>query len=885
MRTLNKGVSRIKGMSCKHISFHILWDFISIAGTDLTEQYTFATTLPSPTNNLTTTVSCSGRCMEISSRPSLLECKCDHACMFLGDCCYDYLIECDPRDMDPVTAIHEQLSIFQRFEIFTRCIRVWPENYEHRSKVVAECPKSPTSLDDIKLNNMCGKAGVTKTISSYVPVESNGVLFQNMYCAACHGLQFDQINQVIDYTVECSNVKDEKVNLRWLPFFYACKIHFTAVSMKPHFAAGWHRYQDVCKCPPPPYRKCSPHIFTDECIAYRNTSHIPYRNKVCRDCLCRRSARGSSGPKAFFDFTGKQPINKNMSDKTSVDKKCQPGFQIHDDICMSQATSQACYSPKENRHLTDYHVVNLFKSALIIYFQGPNLNHAMSQHKILKDAYPCTILSHHYEKILPVSLSQSVECAFVYLDSMAFSDMSQAMGIDVVTDILPEMNVLRTVLLNHDPTSDISCSGEASLKSMTPHQDVIHGVVHVRSVVSRQRFASNKDPMVILAQKGASGINILAFECQPDLQKPNCSERLQQESLLPMDSCLKYELPYDSNNDNDTILLRTGKTLREDQFIQMGNGTVLICADLYDKMHQKQTVWLILESVTYTISLTCLLTTFMIYSYHQALRTLPGLMLMNLIIALFFAQLLFLLNRWELFQILPIVCQIVASTQHYLWLASFAWMACMSMDIFHCLFNDCTTVNIYTKSKYMKYLLAGWLLPIPFPVIANILTTVTTSTLAYDTNTSCWLATHHGILYLFAIPVLTAVAINILLFFGSVWRLSILLKNASFVGRKEDNKRRLGQCMKLSSWMGISWMFGIIPNFVNVDVLWHLFVVSNALQGVHIFFAFGITGRARVLLKRSRRRHVDGAPNALTAISNISSAVSVKRHDYPGGVR
>ena len=47
------------------------------------------------------------------------------------------------------------------------------------------------------------------------------------------------------------------------------------------------------------------------------------------------------------------------------------------------------------------------------------------------------------------------------------------------------------------------------------------------------------------------------------------------------------------------------------------------------------------------------------------------------------------------------------------------------------------------------------------------------------------------------------------------------------------------------------WLFGIIPNFAGIDALWYVFVTTNALQGLHIFFTFGVTGRARVLIKES----------------------------------
>ena len=404
----------------------LLWGFI--AGIDSEEQFTVATNISSETSNFTTTVSCRGRCMEASSRPSLLECKCDKACMFLGDCCCDYLMECDSRDIDLNTALHEQLSTFQRFELFTTCVDLWYEKAERATKLVDFCPTAPVPHGlHSELAVLC-EANINPSMSTSVPVEHNGVLFQNMYCAACHGLPFHQINQVIDYNVECSNVDENEVKFRWLPFVKGCKIKFTSVSMKPFFEAIWHRYQEVCHCPSLE-KLCFGRYFENKCIASLNTSHIPYHSKACRDCLCQRSVYWQHRPNVFVNFTGKQLTNKNIPDTLSMAKTCQDGFSIHDDICMSQATSQACYSPKENRHLTDYHVANLFKSALIIHFQWPNVKYDISQHKIWRKSHSCTILPHLYATILPKRLSTPNECAIFYIDPMAFSDISQAIEI------------------------------------------------------------------------------------------------------------------------------------------------------------------------------------------------------------------------------------------------------------------------------------------------------------------------------------------------------------------------------------------------------------------------------------------------------------------------
>ena len=144
-------------------------------------------------------------------------------------------------------------------------------------------------------------------------------------------------------------------------------------------------------------------------------------------------------------------------------------------------------------------------------------------------------------------------------------------------------------------------------------------------------------------------------------------------------------------------------------------------------------------------------------------------------------------------------------------------MGCMSIDIFRCLSTACITVNTYSASKYIKYLLAAWVAPMPLPLRANVLTVVGFSKLAYSTSGLCWMANSQGVLYLFPIPVLTSVGANIFLFIGSVHRLCPLMKNASFIGRKEDSKHRLVQCFNVSSWMGLSWFFSIIPNITGMN--------------------------------------------------------------------
>ena len=198
----------------------------------------------------------------------------------------------------------------------------------------------------------------------------------------------------------------------------------------------------------------------------------------------------------------------------------------------------------------------------------------------------------------------------------------------------------------------------------------------------------------------------------------------------------------------------------------------------------------------------CLLTTFVIYVRYASLRTLPGLMLMNLVVAMFFAQLLYLINSSGAFSHNFMICLLTAVAQHYFWLVSFAWMVSMSLDIYRCLSD--ITYSADNVKRYWRYLLFSWLGPMTIPLLSSIFSMSPSTHLGYDSDILCWLANPHSVLYLFAIPVLAAVGLNLILFIGSAWRIYQLMQNAANVGRKEDNRQRLVLCIKISSWMGLS---------------------------------------------------------------------------------
>ena len=451
---------------------------------------------------------------------------------------------------------------------------------------------------------------------------------------------------------------------------------------------------------------------------------------------------------------------------------------------------------------------------------------------------------------------------------------------DYAQTLLPNIPVQRMIVMNHDPVAGMNCPFGVYAEPMS-HLETTNGEqLEFRTRKLDRVFVSNRDP-VIISNKGNPGQEdeIWILLCKLNNEMTGCNVT-DMNTYTKYVSCPKYELKTLPDFWTKFITLNNGEKLMTEEIIKTADGHALVCAEEYDDIYKDalQSKLTIVVSTCYSVSLLCLLTTFVIHLRYRPLRTLPGLMLMNLTVALFLAQSMYLLNSYGLFLGEPILCQVMATAQHYCWLASFSWMACMSLDIFKCLSTSCTSVNTYISAKYYKYVLAGWLAPLPIPLVANVLTINNPGGIGYD-HTLCWLAGPKAVFYLFALPVLSIVAANIILFIGSVCRLCTLLQNAAYVGRKEDNKQRLIQCIKLSSWMGISWLFGIVPNFLDIDALWYVFAVANAFQGVHIFFAFGITGRARNLMRRHTHQNTTGSSAAHTSVRTISASVNLEWTD------
>ena len=57
---------------------------------------------------------------------------------------------------------------------------------------------------------------------------------------------------------------------------------------------------------------------------------------------------------------------------------------------------------------------------------------------------------------------------------------------------------------------------------------------------------------------------------------------------------------------------------------------------------------------------------------------------------------------------------------------------------------------------------------------------------------------------------------------------------------------------QVSSVLGFTWILMFIAGLVDTEFLWWIAATVNSLQGVHIFFAFGMNERVRQIWRKQK---------------------------------
>ncbi|XP_062837747.1 cadherin EGF LAG seven-pass G-type receptor 1 isoform X5 [Anolis carolinensis] len=232
-----------------------------------------------------------------------------------------------------------------------------------------------------------------------------------------------------------------------------------------------------------------------------------------------------------------------------------------------------------------------------------------------------------------------------------------------------------------------------------------------------------------------------------------------------------------------------------------------------------------LKIITYTtvsISLAALLLTFILLVLIRTLRSNLHSIHKNLVAALFFSELVFLIgiNQTEN----PFVCTVIAILLHYFYMSTFAWMFVEQLHIYRML----TEVRNINFGHMRFYYVMGWGIPAIITGLA-----VGLDPQGYGNPDFCWLSVHDTLIWSFAGPIVIVVVINIIIF--------ILAVKASCRRRQRSLEKTgiisvLRTAFLLLLLISATWLLGLMA--VNSDVMTfhYLFAVFSCLQGLFIFF-------------------------------------------------
>ncbi|KAL3862425.1 hypothetical protein ACJMK2_008391 [Sinanodonta woodiana] len=330
------------------------------------------------------------------------------------------------------------------------------------------------------------------------------------------------------------------------------------------------------------------------------------------------------------------------------------------------------------------------------------------------------------------------------------------------------------------------------------------------------------------------------------------------------------------------------------------------------------------------LSLLATMSVLLTYLQFGKLRNLPGVNTVNLTLALFLGELVFITSgymkphyNW--------LCSAVGMLLHYLFLASFFWMNVMSYDVFRTFANKCILTHIRSKTKYLpRYALYAWGSPavivgicafVDFSQLFNNVRvgyggTVQASPFSENENPrgseedvsqnkttasgqhvyqiGCWIQEPVAAVISFGAPMILILLSNFVMFTRTIICIRASTKSTFLNTRRSSKGHIIGKddvmlYIRMSTVMGFTWIFGLASSIISafagppsktICIVLHvfgiLFIIFNCSQGLFIFFAFVANKRVTSLYRAKfrkwrRRRNFPSSSSQVTIISATGS--------------
>ncbi|KAL8606554.1 hypothetical protein ACOMHN_015594 [Nucella lapillus] len=283
-----------------------------------------------------------------------------------------------------------------------------------------------------------------------------------------------------------------------------------------------------------------------------------------------------------------------------------------------------------------------------------------------------------------------------------------------------------------------------------------------------------------------------------------------------------------------------------------------------------------LSIVCTCLSLAGLVVTLFTYCLFKSLRTAPGRNNINLCVALFMAQLFYLVGSgWDE---IPGLCQAMGIVIHYFWLAAFAAMSVCSFHMWRIFTSFRTDDDLQQqKRRLLHYTLYIWASAALVVVLTLCLHMIATGgqDIGYG-GKYCYLSTPVGVGVAMGVPVALTLVTN-----GTCFCLTVrtIRLSPKLLSKSREDERHVWVYLKLSTITGVTWILAFVVFFTEVVHLRYLFTLVNGLQGMFVCLSFVCNRRvAKLYLACCKGDHQPRLSTTTTSASAHSSTSSRNGH-------
>ncbi|XP_046571876.1 uncharacterized protein LOC124280042 [Haliotis rubra] len=796
-------------------------------------------------------------------------CFCDKKCGDFGDCCPDLKFGKEEYKLECVE-LSQGFSEAMRIYVVTRC-SLGDEQYSE--ELAWKCNTSKENVPvSIRREN------------------STSLTFRNKYCAQCHGFEHFQtwdIGIACDqFPEEISNISEPANIYEWLQTSDVCKIEYlvpTNISTR--------MCSEISECNVTGHWGLKNDSIEAACLAYSHVTSWGYQNIFCHICnegyitepCCLQPGIRTMRVKSL---TGLLQFEEEHLDLPPVENKCLGG-EYHDRL--TDRCHKILCPPFQ--HLKNRECKDIFAPFV-----------RMSEYFI--DIFLVPIVTKTFKT---ANLTQITRVLADYY-------ISKILGNDTATEkVVVTVNIKNSsdadpVLNKGDNYNEINASDISSI-------DVrLYFAVNFTTADSFAVFAERLSNLLFGdASHSDEAMNIslraLYKDMLPDLQRSTNYTSVYEPDEIDEDTFRAFPRRYitrkcphvlypqsDYTLDSTNALLRNSSSpIPEVNFTLTEDLGILVCLSTLEDLQfevrndsegianadleQSYDILTILTTVCLSVSMFFLAVSFLVYITLAPLRTLPGCLLMSLMVSLFFAQGLFLFGAGAHDN--TVVCQIMGVLIHYFWMASFAWMGVNTFHVFRVFRNILSSVNLSGNKRkiFFKYVAFAHLTPAVI-VAVTILTNYFMSgksTIGYsDSGEICFLNPGIVSLVAFGAPIFTTVVFTIVFFVSSMTAFRRLSKDRVQAGKKEQGT--LLHMLKLASISGMSWLFSLFEYLFKIKAFSYVFVILAGGQGLLIFLSFVFKLRVLKLCMKGGTRSVSSSSkrvtSRVTSSSNVSSGTS-----------